>query len=646
VSAFLVHNVSSFLVENPPINPSEEFVRSANIKTPHLYEYGNKNRIAFWEGCAQSLQWFKKWNAVLEWDAPFAKWYEGGKLNASVNCLDRHMLSAIRDKVAIYWEGEDGSSKALTYQDLYHQVNRLASGLKNLGVKKGDCVAIYLPMIPEAVASMLACARIGAIHTVVFGGFSAESLQARIQDANAKVLITADIGYRRGKKLQLQEIAQEAVNGLTCIEKVIVVQRQKESCLLHPEKEIGYNDLLHSSAEYCQPEVMDADDVLFILYTSGTTGKPKGVVHSTAGYMVAAHVTTKLVFDVKSTDVYFCTADIGWITGHTYVTYGPLSNGMTQVMYEGAPDYPSTSRFWEIIQKYKVSIFYTAPTVIRLFMKWGEQCLSGFDLTSLRLLGSVGEPLNPEAWQWFYKNVGHQRCPIVDTWWQTETGSIMMTTLPAIMPMKPGFVGKPLPGIDIKILDDYGNEAAHGYLAITSPWPSMARGIHGDTRRFVQTYWNKWGGRYYFSGDGAGKDKEGYFWISGRVDDVLNVAAHRIGTMEVESALIQHTAIAESAVIGLPDEVTGQSIAAFVVLKKNQVVSPDLKEDLKDLVAKKIGVIAKPKQIYFVEELPKTRSGKIMRRLLKEMALGKSFGDLTALEDPRLLKTLESCMEK
>lgn len=646
MSAFLVHNVSSFLVQNPPVMPSEEFVKLANIKTPYLYEYGNKNRIAFWEGCAQSLKWFKKWNAVLEWDAPFAKWYEGGRLNASVNCLDRHMLTSVKNKVAIHWEGEDGVNKTLTYEDLYKEVNRLANGLKELGVKKGDCVAIYLPMVPEAIASMLACARIGAIHTVVFGGFSSESLRARIQDANAKVLITADVGFRRGKKLMLKEIADEAVEGLTCIEKVIVVKRLDEGSYLKSEKEIWYDDLTQSASEYCQPEVMDANDVLFILYTSGTTGKPKGVVHSTAGYMVAAHVTTKLVFDVKSTDVYWCTADIGWITGHTYVTYGPLSNGMTQVMYEGAPDYPHTSRFWEIIQKYKVSIFYTAPTVIRLFMKWGEQALKDFDLSSLRLLGSVGEPLNPEAWQWFYKNVGQEKCPIVDTWWQTETGSIMMTTLPAIMQMKPGFVGKPLPGIDIKILDDYGNEASQGYLAITSPWPSMARGIHGDTRRFVQTYWNKWGGRYYFAGDGAGKDQEGYFWISGRVDDVLNVAAHRIGTMEVESALIQHPAIAESAVIGLPDEVTGQSIAAFVVLKKNHIGSPDLKEDLKDLVTKKIGVIAKPKHIYFVEELPKTRSGKIMRRLLKEIALGKTFGDLTALEDPRLLKTLESCMEK
>lgn len=646
MSAFLVHNVSSFLVQHPPVNPSEDFMRLANIKTPHLYEYGNKNRIAFWEGCAQSLQWFKKWNAVLEWDAPFAKWYEGGRLNASVNCLDRHMLTSVKNKVAIHWEGEDGASKTLTYEDLYKEVNRIASGLKELGVKKGDCVAIYLPMVPEAVASMLACARIGAIHTVVFGGFSSESLRARIQDANAKILITADVGYRRGKRLMLKKIADEAVEGLTCIEKVIVVKRLAEDSSLQSKNELWYHDLKQSASEYCHPEVMDANDVLFILYTSGTTGKPKGIVHSTAGYMVAAHVTTKLVFDVKSTDVYWCTADVGWITGHTYVTYGPLSNGMTQVMYEGAPDYPHTSRFWEIIQKYKVSIFYTAPTVIRLFMKWGEQALKDFDLSSLRLLGSVGEPLNPEAWQWFYKNIGQEKCPIVDTWWQTETGSIMMTTLPAIMPMKPGFVGKPLPGIDIKILDDYGNETSQGYLAITSPWPSMAKGIHGDTRRFVQTYWNKWGGRYYFAGDGAGKDQEGYFWISGRVDDVLNVAAHRIGTMEVESALIQHSSIAESAVIGLPDEVTGQSIAAFVVLKKNHIGSPDLKEDLKDLVAKKIGVIAKPKYIYFVEELPKTRSGKIMRRLLREMVLGKSFGDLTALEDPRLLKTLESCMEK
>ena len=638
--------MNSFLVDAEVISPTQEFLKSANIKSSELFEYGNKNRIAFWEACGQSLQWFKKWNAVLEWDSPFAKWYEGGKLNASVNCLDRHMLTNVKNKLALIWEGEDGKLRNITYEDLYQEVNRLANGLKSLGVKKGDCVAIYLPMIPEAIASMLACARIGAIHTVVFAGFSSEALRARIYDANAKVLITADGGIRKGKKIPLKEMADVAVKDLTCIEKVVVVKRTHDPIPMFSGKDIWYDDLIDSAADYCSPAVMDSEDVLFILYTSGTTGKPKGIVHTTGGYLVGAHVTTKMVFDVKPSDVYFCTADVGWITGHTYIVYGPLSNGMTQLIYEGAPDQPSTSRYWKMIDHHKVSIFYTAPTAIRMFMKWGTEAIDESDLSSLRLLGSVGEPLNPEAWMWYYKNIGKERCPIVDTWWQTETGSIMMTTIPALMNMKPGFVGKPLPGIEIKILDDYGNEAKEGYLAIMSPWPSMARGIHGDTRRFVQTYWNKWGGRYYFPGDAAGVDKEGFFWISGRADDVVNVAAHRIGTMEIESALLEHPLVAESAVIGIADEITGQSIAAFVVLKKEAHNQEDLKSELIDVVVKRIGAIAKPKRILLVEELPKTRSGKIIRRLLKELLIGKVSGDFTTLEDPKLIKRLESCMQR
>lgn len=638
--------MSAFLVDTEMVSPSEGFVQNANIKNHQVYEYANKNRIAFWEGCAQNLHWYKKWNTVLEWDPPFSRWYDGGRLNACYNCLDRHMHTAVRKKTAILWESEQGEERSLTYEDLYHEVNRLANVLKSLGIKKGDCVAIYLPMIPEAIASMLACARIGAVHTVVFGGFSAEALRSRILDANAKVLITADGGIRKGRVVPLKVTADEAVEGLTCIEKVLVVQRTKKEVSMREGRDFWYHEVKNHVEAFCEPAQMESEDVLFILYTSGTTGKPKGIVHSTGGYLVGAHITTKLVFDVKPQDVFWCTADIGWITGHTYIAYGPLSNGMTQLIYEGALDQPSKSQFWKLIEKYKVTTFYTAPTAIRMFMKWGSELLNGIDLSSLRLLGSVGEPLNPEAWQWYFKHVGKGKCPIVDTWWQTETGSILMSSIPGLMPMKPGHVGKALPGIEVKILDDYGYEVKKGYLAVMSPWPSMLRGIHGDTRRFVQTYWNKWGGRYYFSGDGAGMDEEGYTWISGRVDDVMNIAAHRIETMEVESAMIEHPAVAEAAVVGIPDEITGQAIAAFVVLKEGYSPSEELKESLKELVVKKIGAIARPKKIFFTGDVPKTRSGKIMRRLLQDLALGRSLGDVTTLEDAKFMESLQNTMNK
>lgn len=638
--------VSPFLVHTDTVAPSEEFLACANIKTQQLYEYGNKNRVAFWEGCAHHLHWNKKWNAVLEWDAPFAKWFEGGRLNVSYNCLDRHMQTSVADKIAFFWEGEKGDTREITYRDLYQDVNKLASALKSQGIKKGDTVAIYLPMIPEAIVAMQACSRLGALHVVVFAGFSAESLKARILDANAKILITADVGFRRQKQLPLKEIADSATEDLTCLELMVVIQREKEKELVLKENQIIYEDFLEKGEDYCQPVIVEADDPLFILYTSGTTGRPKGIVHSSGGYLVGAHVTTRMVFDVRPQDVFWCTADIGWITGHTYVAYGPLSNGMTQVMYEGAFDCPAKDRIWQIIEKYKVTTLYTAPTAIRQFMKWGEQHLSDKNLDSLRLLGSVGEPLNPEAWWWYYKKVGKEKCPIVDTWWQTETGSIMMTSLPALMPMKPGCVGKPLPGIEMDILDDYGNPVDKGYLAIMSPWPSMLKGIHGDTRRFVQTYWNKWGGRYYFAGDGAAKDEEGYWQITGRVDDTLNVAAHRIGSMEVESALIEDPFVAESAVIGVPDEITGQAIIAFVVLREGSLGSKEMEERLKEKVVEQIGAIARPKKILFVLDLPKTRSGKIMRRLLKDLALGRTLGDMTTLEDPQFLEILESHIVK
>jgi len=636
--------VNALSLEN--VAPYEAFAKHANIKNDQIYQYASKNRIAFWEGCAQSLHWYKKWNAVLEWDPPFSRWYNGGKLNACYNCLDRHMHTAVRKKRALIWENEQGETRTLTYEELYHEVNRLANVLKEFGVKKGECVGIYLPMIPEAIAAMLACARIGAVHTVIFGGFSAEALRGRLMDANAKMLITADGGIRKGKLLTLKATADEAVEGLTGIEKVLVVQRTKQPVKMQTERDFWYHEKVEQAEAFCEPAAMDSEDVLFILYTSGTTGKPKGVIHSTGGYLVGAHITTKLVFDVKPQDVFWCTADVGWITGHTYVTYGPLSNGMTQVIYEGSPDYLERDRFLKLIEKHKVTTFYTAPTLIRMFMKWGVESFKGVDFSSLRLLGSVGEPLNPEAWQWYFKNIGKERCPIVDTWWQTETGSILMSTLPGIMSMKPGYVGKALPGVDIKILDDYGQESDRGYLAVTSPWPSMLRGIHGDTRRFVQTYWSKWGGRYYFAGDGAGKDAAGYVWISGRVDDTMNIAAHRIGTMEVESVLIEHPAVAEAAVVGVPDEITGQAIAAFVILKASFMPSDELKEILKALVVKKIGAIARPKTIFFTEDVPKTRSGKIMRRLLKDLALGRALGDMTTLEDTKLLQTLQHTLKQ
>ena len=627
------------------VSPSERFKQGSNIKNDHLYEYANKNRIAFWEGCAHGLVWYKKWNSVLDWDPPFVRWYDGGKLNACYNCLDRHMLTPVRHKTAFFWENEQGESKELTYEDLYYEVNRCANVLKSMGVKKGDCVAIYLPMIPEAVVSMLACARIGAIHTVVFGGFSAEALRARIIDSNAKVLITACGSVRKEKYLSLKQTADEAVKGLTCIEKVLVVNKSGQASM-EPGRDLDYQKALLEAEAFCEPVSMNAEDVLFILYTSGTTGKPKGIIHTTGGYLVGAQVTTKLVFDVKPNDVFWCTADVGWITGHTYITYGPLLNGMTQVMYEGSAEQPSKSRFWELIEKYKVTTFYTAPTAIRMFMKWGLKYLEGKDLSSLRLLGSVGEPLNPEAWHWYFNHVGGGRCPIVDTWWQTETGSILMSSIPGLMDMKPGYVGKALPGIDIKILDDYGHEVKRGYVAVMSPWPSMLRGIQGDTRRFVQTYWNKWGGRYYLAGDAAGIDDEGMIWIRGRVDDTINVSAHRIGTMEIESVLLECEGVAESAVLGIPDEITGQAIAAFVVLKEGIDPTEERKEALKAHVVKKIGSIARPKVIFFTEDIPKTRSGKIMRRLLQDLALGRSLGDMTTLEDTKFMKILEKNLEK
>ncbi len=637
--------------EDRSFEPSETFKSHANIKDLSIYQQAKDDRLKFWEDCAKRLDWFKPWDKVLEWNKPFAKWFLGGKLNVSYNCLDRHIKANLGKKVAIYWEGENGDVKTLTYQDVYEQVNKMANVIKGLGVKKGDRVAIYLPMIPEAVYAMLACTRIGAVHTVIFGGFSAESLRDRINDAQAKLLITADGGWRRGSVVPLKTMADTALEQTPTIKNVIVVDRMGVGSLMKLGRDYWWHDLVKDAEPYCEPEHMDSEDLLFILYTSGTTGKPKGIVHTTGGYLTGVNVTTHWVFDLKSNDVFWCTADVGWVTGHSYMVYGPMSNAATQVMYEGAPDFPEKNRFWKLIEKYKVSIFYTAPTAIRAFMKWGEEWPKGCDLSSLRLLGSVGEPINPEAWVWYYENIGHQRCPIVDTWWQTETGAIMITSLPGITKMKPGSATKPLPGIDAEILHEDGGiiDEGGGYLSITTPWPSMLRGIWGDDERYKSTYWGKWEGKNlpagrqgYFAGDGTKRDKDGYFWFLGRVDDIMLVAGHNISTAEVESALIDHHMVAESAVVGVADELKGQAIVAFVILKDGNKPSKEAEEILKNHVAQKIGSLAKPKQIIFTADVPKTRSGKIMRRLLKDIAEGRALGDVTTLADPKVVAALKT----
>ncbi len=549
-------------------------------------------------GC---LEWFQPWERVLDWDPPHARWFEGGKLNACYNCLDRHMQSATRHKTALFWEGERGETSALSYAELFDAVNRFSNVLKSLGVQKGDRVAIYLPMISEAVVAMLSCARIGAIHTVVFGGFSAEALRDRIVDADAKVLITADGGYRKGKVVPLKEIADRAIANLDSIENVIVVRRTQEAVFMQSGRDHWYDELVSQAAPTCPCAWMDAEDPLYILYTSGTTGKPKGIVHTTGGYMVGVTMSMRWVFDIQPTDIYWCTADVGWVTGHSYVIYGPLSNGATQLLYEGAFDTPDRSRFWQLIEKYGVTILYTAPTAIRTFMKWGEEWPAKSDLSSLRMLGSVGEPINPEAWIWYSTHVGQGKCPVVDTWWQTETGSIMIAPIPGMTPLKPGSATHPLPGIDAAIVNDAGEAHSAGYLVITSPWPSMLRGIHNDPKRYKETYWHKWGGTVYFSGDGAQRDEEGYFWLMGRVDDVINVSGHRLGTMEIESALVDYKSVAEAAVIATPHPIKGQAIVAFIILKEG--VDPSLEDELKQHVTQKIGAIARPDRIIFIPEV-------------------------------------------
>ncbi len=648
-------DIDVLLQENRLFPPTADFQSRARISDNSLHESADADPLAFWAKEAGELSWSKPWDSVLEWTPPHAKWFQGGTLNASVNCVDRHIDGPRRNKAAIIWEGEPGDRRTFTYWDVYREVNLAANMLKALGVTKGDRVAIYLPMIPEAVFAMLACARIGAVHTVVFGGFSPESLRDRINDCQCKVLITADGGYRRGQVVALKRNADKALEDCPTIEKVLVVMRRRSgvgdemAAEMQSGRDVWWHRLKRDVPKVCPPEEMDAEDLLYILYTSGTTGKPKGIVHTTGGYLTGAYATTKYVFDLKEEDVFWCTADIGWVTGHTYLVYGPLANGATCVMFEGAPDWPEKDRFWQICERYGVTIFYTAPTAIRAFMKWGTEYVDRYDLSQLRLLGSVGEPINPEAWMWYHKHIGKERCPIVDTWWQTETGGIMISPQPGVTATKPGSATTTFPGIHVALLDSQGNHipVGGGLLAITKPWPSMLRTIWGDSQRYIDTYFSKWEGRpdLYFPGDGAKLDDDGYLWILGRVDDVLNVAGHRIGTMEVESALVDHPSVAEAAVVGKEHEIKGQSICAFVTLRSGFTHSTALRDELRQHVAEKIGALARPDDILFTADLPKTRSGKIMRRLLRDIAAGRALGDTTTLADPNVVQGLKDQYE-
>ena len=633
--------IDDLMLENRKFPPSAAFKKTSLVTGTELYDEGNEDYQAFWARQASELvTWNKDWDTVCEWNLPYAKWFLGGQLNVSYNCLDRHVLAGRGNKVAFYWEGEPGESRVITYQQLLDEVSKFANSLKSLGVEKGDRVNIYLPMIPEAAVAMLACARIGAAHSVVFGGFSSQSLSDRINDAEAKVLITADGGYRRGEVFPLKPQADEAIATTPSIEKVVVVRRGNNPVDMKAGRDHWYHDLIDAASSDCPAEPMDSEQLLFLLYTSGTTGKPKGIMHTTGGYLTQVAFTHKYVFDLNpDKDIYWCTADVGWVTGHSYIVYGPLANGATSVMYEGVPNYPANDRFWSIIEKYKVSIFYTAPTAIRTFMKWGDQEPAKHDLSSLRLLGSVGEPINPEAWMWYHEHIGRGNCPIVDTWWQTETGGIMISPLPGATTLKPGSATFALPGIGMEVVDDecHHVEKGGGYLTLTQPWPAMLRGIWKDPERYQDAYWSRFEGRY-FAGDGCKLDDDGYIWLLGRVDDVMNVSGHRISTTEVESALVSHPAVAEAAVVGANDATTGQAIMAYVILRTGFDVT---ESDLRNHVAKEIGAIAKPKAIFFTPDLPKTRSGKIMRRLLRDVAEGRNLGDTTTLADANVVSELQ-----
>jgi acetyl-CoA synthetase len=642
--------IEEFLFEDRTFPPPPGFKAEALVTGTEIYDEAEGDWQGFWARQAAGLvTWYDEWHTILDWDLPFAKWFVGGTLNVAHNCLDRHVEAGLGDRVAYHWEGEPGDTRTITYADLLAEVQRFANVLKGLGVARGDRVAIYMPMIPELPVAMLACARIGAPHSVVFGGFSADSLSDRINDAECKVLVTADGGFRRGHAHLLKPIADVALAATPSIENVVVVRRVTDhpdasDASVHMEdgRDHWYHELMGEAAAECPPERMDSEDLLYLLYTSGTTAKPKGIMHTTGGYLTQVAFTHRYVFDLKpETDVYWCAADIGWVTGHSYIVYGPLANGTTSVIYEGTPDTPGRDRLWSIAERYGVTILYTAPTAIRTFMKWGAQEPERHDLSSLRLLGSVGEPINPEAWVWYHTHIGGGRCPVVDTWWQTETGAIMIAPLPGATTLKPGSATFPLPGIAAEVVDEAGSkvERGGGYLTLTRPWPSMLRGIYGDPERYVDTYWARYGDRY-FAGDGCKIDDDGYFWLLGRVDDVMNVSGHRISTTEVESALVDHPGVAESAVIGATDSVTGQAIVGFVIVRGGVDTTTELGEELRAHVAQKIGPTARPKAIIFTDELPKTRSGKIMRRLLRDVAEGRELGDTTTLADPTVVEEI------
>ncbi|HZT41866.1 MAG TPA: acetate--CoA ligase [Chthonomonadaceae bacterium] len=643
--------------QDKTLPPPPEFARQANANDPEIYARAERDFEGFWENWARELEWSRPWDKVLEWEPPHAKWFVGGQLNVSVNCLDRHLRGPRRDKRAIVWEGEPGDQRTFTYAELAQEVNKFANVLRSLGIRKGDRVTIYMPMVPEAAIAMLACTRLGAPHSVVFGGFSAESLQERTNDCGAKVVITADGYWRRGNVVPLKKTTDEAVAGCPTVEKVIVLRRvgEEASITMQDGRDVWWHDLMADAAPVCPPEPMDAEDPLYILYTSGSTGKPKGILHTTGGYLTGIYATTKLVFDLKENDLYWCTADVGWVTGHSYVVYGPLANGATVFMYEGSPDWgregqgQARDRFWEMIERHKITILYTAPTLIRACMKWGDEYPRKHDLSSLRLLGTVGEPINPEAWLWYHENIGHGRCPVVDTWWQTETGAIMITPLPGLTTTKPGSATKPFPGIFADVVDEKGQTVPNGQkgvLVIRRPWPAMLRTLWGNDERYQQVYWSRFPG-LYFPGDGAMRDKDGDFWLLGRVDDIMLVAGHNISTMEMESALVEHPAVAEAAVIGRTHDVKGQAPVAFCIIREDRMppmtdtaATEALRNELKDWVAKKLGAICRPDDVLLTADLPKTRSGKIMRRLLRDVAEGRVLGDTTTLADPAVVASL------
>ncbi|HVE45809.1 MAG TPA: acetate--CoA ligase [Acidimicrobiales bacterium] len=635
--------IESFSSEDRRFPPRASFQQHALVTDESLYDEAREDWQGFWARQAEALDWYDEWGTVCDWQLPFARWFDGGTLNVSVNCVDRHVAAGRGDKVAFHWEGEPGDTRTVTYADLLADVQRFANVLKDLGVRRGDRVAIYMPMIPELPVAMLACTRIGAAHSVVFGGFSSEALRDRINDAQAKVLVTADGGWRRGSIVPLKANADAALQGTPTIEAVVVVRRTAQEIAMVEDRDHWWHGLMESAGGECEAEHMGAEDLLYLLYTSGTTARPKGIMHTTGGYLTQVAFTHRYVFDLHpDTDVYWCAADIGWVTGHSYIVYGPLANGSTNVLFEGTPDFPERDRWWSIIERYGVTILYTAPTAIRTFMKWGTEELEKHDLSSLRLLGSVGEPINPEAWMWYWRHVGGERCPVVDTWWQTETGAILIAPLPGATTLKPGSATFPLPGTVAEVVDDAGQPVGSGggYLTITQPWPSMLRGIYGDPERYHQTYWSRFPGRY-FAGDGARVDEEGYFWFMGRVDDVMNVSGHRVSTTEVESALVDSPSVAEAAVVGASDEISGQAIVAFVTLKGGHPASPEHGQLLRQHVVTRIGAIARPRTIVFTDDLPKTRSGKIMRRLLRDVAEGRELGDVTTLADASVVEEIK-----